>query len=55
MNEDHIIAAILTAGLVAQNKSIELKPKDAVALYGQCLTEVLEANRPRREIPGGDD
>ena len=46
MNEDHIIAAILTAGLVAQNKSIELKPKDAVALYGQCLTEVLEANRP---------
>ena len=32
MNEDHVIAAILTAGLVAQNKSIELKPKDAVAL-----------------------
>lgn len=55
MNEDHVIAAILTAGLVAQNKSIELKPKDAVALYGRCLAELLDANRPRRDLPGGKD
>ncbi len=51
MNEDHVIAAILAAGLIAQNKSVDIKPKDAVALYGQCLTELIDFNRPRREIP----
>lgn len=50
MNEDHIIAAILAAGLVSQDKSVDLKPKDVVALYNECLAELIEANRPRRDF-----
>ena len=50
MNEEHIIAAILASGLVTQNKSVELKPRDAVTLYTQCLAELLETNRPRRDL-----
>ena len=53
MNEDHILAAILAAGLIAQNKSVDLKPKDAVDIYGQCLAELLEVNRGRRDLAGG--
>ena len=45
MNEDHIIAAILTAGLVARNREDELSPHDVVALYGICLSELLASNR----------
>lgn len=45
MNEDHVIAAILTAGLVAKNREDELAPKDIVALYGICLSELLASNR----------
>ena len=50
MNEDHIVAAILTAGLVAQNKEETLQPKDVVGLYGLCLTELIESNRAAREF-----
>ncbi len=49
MNEDHIIAAILAAGLIAQNNDEDIQPKDAVGIYGLCLTELLEANRAPRE------
>ncbi len=51
MNEDHIVAAILTAGLVAQNKEEALQPKDIIGLYGLCLTELIESNRENREFP----
>ena len=50
MNEDHIVAAILAAGLLAQNKDEEIQPKDAVGLYGLCLTELLESNRTARDL-----
>ncbi len=49
MNEDHIVAAILAAGLIAQNKDEDIQPKDAVGIYGLCLTELLETNRAPRE------
>jgi len=50
MNEDHVIAAILTAGLIAQNQSVDLKPKDAIALYSQCLATLIESNRAPRAL-----
>ncbi len=49
MNEDHIIAAILAAGLIAQNKDEDLQPKDAVGIYRLCLMEQLETNRAPRD------
>lgn len=49
MNEDHIVAAILAAGLLAQSKDEAMQPKDAIALYGLCLSELLESNRAARE------
>lgn len=52
MNEDHILAAILAAGLIAQNKDDEIQPRDAVAIYSLCLSELLEANRAPREVAG---
>ena len=51
MNEDHIIAAILAAGLLAQNKDDDIQPKDAINLYALCLTELIESNRATREFP----
>jgi len=51
MNEDHIIAAILAAGLIAQNKEDTLQPKDVVGLYGLCLTELIASNRATKDIP----
>ena len=45
MNEDHIIAAILAAGLISQNKDDAIEPKDAIGLYGLCLTELIASNR----------
>ena len=48
MNEEHIIAAILTAGLVAKNKDEELHPKDVVGLYELTLTELIASARPPR-------
>ena len=49
MNEDHIVAAILAAGLIANNKDEDIQPKDAVGIYSLCLSELLEANRAPRE------
>ena len=49
MNEDHIIAAILTAGLVAKSKDEELHPKDVVGIYQLTLTELIASLRPPRE------
>ncbi len=49
MNEDHIIAAILTAGLIARNSEDELQPKDVVTLYELTLAEYYEATRPHRD------
>jgi len=45
MNEEHIVAAILAAGLLAQNKDDAIEPKGAVSLYGLCLSELIAANR----------
>lgn len=50
MNEDHIIAAILAAGIIARKSGEELTPADAVATYNQCLSELIEANRPKRDL-----
>ncbi len=55
MNEDHIVAAILTAGLVAQNKEEPVQPKDVVGLYALCLSELIESNRAKREYPTDDE
>lgn len=49
MNEDHVIAAILAAGLLAQNKDDAIQPKDAVSLYGLCLSELIASNRVAKE------
>ena len=51
MNEDHLIAAILAAGMIAQRRDVGTKPTDAVALYQECLTSLIEANRPPRASP----
>lgn len=51
MNEDHIISAILTAGLVARNTGDELTPKDVVRLYEITLTELFSVTRPQRGTP----
>ena len=51
MNEDHVIAAILAAGLISKSESTTTTPKEAVAIYAQCLAEMLEANRPTRGVP----
>lgn len=49
MNEDHIVAAILAAGLLAQNKDDAIQPKDAVGLYGLCLSELIASNRVSKD------
>ena len=48
MNEDHIIAAILTAGLVARKTEDELAPKDVVTLYEMILSSYLASLRPAK-------
>ena len=50
MNEDHIIAAILAAGIIARTSKDDLRPADAVALYAECLSELIDANRPKRDL-----
>ena len=54
MNEDHIVAAILTAGLLAQNKEEPLQPKEVVGIYGLCLSELLESHRAKRDFENDD-
>ncbi len=49
MNEEHIIAAILTTGLINQNRGgAVLQPMDAIELYEKCLAELIENVRPHR-------
>lgn len=48
MNEDHIIAAILTSGLIARGSDDDLQPGDAVRLYEMTLAELIATNRPPR-------
>ncbi|MDH3411616.1 MAG: hypothetical protein OEM98_03925 [Gammaproteobacteria bacterium] len=50
MNEDHIIAAILAAGMIARKTKEEVSPADAVALYAECLSEFIDSNRPKRDL-----
>ncbi len=47
MQEEHIVAAILTAGLLARSDEAG-GPAEAVALYNQTLTAYLETIRPAR-------
>jgi hypothetical protein len=47
MNEEHVLAAILTAGLAAKSPN-DLTPKDVVGLYGAVLAELLSTVRPPR-------
>lgn len=48
MNEEHIISAILTAGVLARQTREELTPKDVVDKYQMILTELLSVTRPAR-------
>jgi hypothetical protein len=50
MNEDHVLAAILTSGLVSRGNG-ELQPKDVVKLYEATLAELLAVTRPPRGTP----
>jgi len=47
MNEEHIIAAILTAGLISKSDD-NLEPKDAVNVYQLTLAELINVIRPGR-------
>ncbi len=49
MNEEHIIAALLTVGLINQNRGgALLQSIDAVELYRKCLAELIGSVRPPR-------
>jgi hypothetical protein len=50
VNEDHIIAAIIAAGVIARKSGEELSPAEAVSIYGECLSELIDAGRPKREF-----
>ncbi len=52
MNEDHIIAAIIAAGMTARKSGEEVSAAEAVSIYSECLTELIESNRPKRELAG---
>ena len=48
MNEEHIIAAILTSGLISQDRgNVVLSPIDAVELYEKYHAELIESARPQ--------
>ena len=49
MNQDHIIAAILTVGLVARNTGEDLQPKDVVTLYELTLASYIASIRPTKD------
>ncbi len=51
MNEEHIIAAILTAGLISK-KADEPQPKEVVDTYQAMLAELLAIVRPTRNTSG---
>ena len=47
MNEEHIIAAILTSGLINQDRgNAVLSPADAIELYEKCRTALVESLHP---------
>jgi len=48
MNEEHVIAAILTAGLLARKTDDELAPKDVITLYEMVLANYLTSIRPTK-------
>jgi hypothetical protein len=48
MNEDHVIAAILTAGLISRQSNVDLRPKEVVGAYELMLAELLATKRPPR-------
>jgi hypothetical protein len=48
MNEDHVIAAILSAGLIARGGKDKPEPADAVRTYEEVLSELLAVTRARR-------
>ena len=48
MNEDHVLAAILTAGLIARGSDDNLQPKDAGSLYEMTLASLIATNRGQR-------
>jgi len=48
MNEEHVLAAILTAGLATGSANKDMTPKDVVGLYGAVLDELLATVRPQR-------
>ncbi|MBF8268993.1 MAG: hypothetical protein HW386_702 [Gammaproteobacteria bacterium] len=48
MNEEHVIAAILTAGLLARKTDDELAPKDVITLYEMVLASYLTSIRPTK-------
>ena len=50
MNEDHIIAAIIAAGVIGRKSGEEVSPAEAVSIYGDCLAELIEVGRPKREF-----
>ncbi|HEX9584063.1 MAG TPA: hypothetical protein VGB36_06135 [Gammaproteobacteria bacterium] len=50
MNEDHIIAAILASGMISRRSGDDVSAQNAVATYFECLAELIEANRPKRDF-----
>jgi len=50
VNEDHIIAAIIAAGVIGRKSGEEVSPAEAVSIYGDCLAELIEVGRPKREF-----
>lgn len=48
MNEEHVIAAILTAALVARKTDDDLEPKDVITLYEVMLASYLATIRPTK-------
>jgi hypothetical protein len=50
VNEDHVIAAIIAAGMIARKSGEEVSTAEAVSIYGECLSELIETNRPKREF-----
>jgi hypothetical protein len=49
MNEEHIIAVILTSGLISQDRgNVVLSPIDTVELYEKCRVALIESARPQR-------
>ncbi len=46
LNEEHVVAAILTAGLLSNSNSGSASPASAAELYSECLSALLDTVRP---------